>query len=62
VEVRLSSKNKIWILYNNRVIHETYLSRNNEELKYQKKVNEIMGMKEYAYDTEKCDTSLGKKV
>ena len=62
VEVRLSSKNKIWILYNNRVIHETYLSGNNEELKYQKKVNEIMGMKEYAYDTKKCDTSLGKKV
>ena len=62
VEVRLSSKNKIWILYKNKVIHETYLSRNNEELKYQKKVNEIMSMKEYAYDTKKCDTSLSKKV
>jgi len=62
VEVRLSSKNKIWILYKNKVIHETYLSRNNEELKYQKKVNEIMSMKEYAYDTNKCDTSLSKKM
>jgi len=42
VEVRMSPKNKIWILYKGNVILKTKLSKNNKILKKEKRIEEIL--------------------
>lgn len=50
VEVRLSSSNKMWILYKGEVIRETVLPENNKMLKKEKKIENLLKERSYAKD------------
>ncbi|OQX56551.1 MAG: hypothetical protein B5M53_00960 [Candidatus Cloacimonas sp. 4484_209] len=50
VEVRLSSSNKMWILYKGEVIHESILPENNKMLKKEKRIENLLKERRYAKD------------
>ncbi|MCD6133461.1 MAG: hypothetical protein J7J16_04015 [Deltaproteobacteria bacterium] len=50
VEVRLSSSNKMWILYKREVIHESILPENNKMLKKEKRIENLLKERRHAKD------------
>lgn len=47
VELRISKENKVWILYNGEVILETKISENNEMIRKERRIEEILKERTY---------------